>query len=92
MFAVVSFFSYNSYTHVHADYVEIGKGFTVLKYSYDEIEELYFYEETGVQYFELVTKDGKKLEVVFGGLLNSASMNHIRRTLESNGLKMIDLR
>ena len=43
------------------------------------------------QYFELLTKDGKKLKVVFGGLLNSESMNHIRRTLESYGIKMIDL-
>ena len=92
MFAIVSIFSYNSYTHVHADYLEIGKGYTVLKYSYDEIEELYLDEENDVQYFELVAKDGKKFEVVFGGLLNSASMNHIRRTLESYGLKMIDLR
>jgi hypothetical protein len=92
MFAVVTFFSYNSYTHVHTDYIEIGKGYTLLKYSYDEIEELYLYEESDVQYFELLTKDGKKLEVVFGGLLNTSSMNHIRRTLESYGLKMIDLR
>ncbi len=92
MFVVVTFLSYNSYTHVHTDYVEIGKGYTVLKYSYDEIKELYLYEENDVQYFELLTNDGKKLEVVFGGLLNTDSMNHIRRTLESQGLKMIDRR
>lgn len=92
MFVLITFFGYNSYTHVHNDYVEIGKGFTVLKYNYDEIEELYLYEESDAQFFELVTKDGKKLEVVFGGLLDYSSMNHIRRTLESYGLKMIDLR
>ena len=90
LFCLISYFSYNSYIYVDEDYIEVGKGYTTLKYSWEDIEELYLYGNESVEWFELVTNDGEKLEVAFGGLLDSSVMNHIRRTLKEHGVEMVD--
>jgi DMSO reductase anchor subunit len=91
LFGLVSTFAFNSYTHIHNDYIEIGKGYTIEKYAYDEIEEFYLQKASDVQFLTFKAKDGSEFEVVFGGLIDSWVMTYIRRTLEEYGLKMTDI-
>lgn len=90
LFVLISYFSFNSFTYVDEDYIKIGKGYKTLQYTWEEIDELYLYSSGGANWFELVTNDGEKLEVVFGGVLSANVQNYIRRTLEEYGVIMID--
>ena len=92
LFILVSFMAFNQYIYVDEDYIEVGNGFGGNQYGWSEIKEFYYDKnDDGVEWFELVTSDGNKIEVVFGGLLNTAAKNHIRRSIESHGVKMIDI-
>ena len=92
LFSLISFMAYNQYTYIDVDYIEVGNGFSGKQYEWSEIKELYYNRDSGgVEWYELVTSDGRKFEVVFGGLLNTAAKNHIRRSLEQYGVKMIDI-
>ena len=92
LFSLISFMAFNQYIYVDKDYIEAGNGFGGNQYSWSEIKELYYDKnDDGVEWFELITSDGNKIEVVFGGLLNTGAKNHIRRSIESNGVKMIDI-
>ena len=91
LFALISYFSFNSYTYVDEEYIEIGKGFTTLHYTWDEIDELYYNSNGEVNWYEIVAKDGEKFEVVFGGLISVGAQNHIRIVLQELGVIMIDI-
>ena len=92
LFGLISFIAFNQYVYIDQDYIEVGNGFSGEQYEWSEIKELYYNKNNdGVEWYELVTSDGKRFEVVFGGLLNTAPLNHIRRTLEQYGVKMIDI-
>jgi hypothetical protein len=90
LFVLISYFSFNSYTYVDEDYIKVGEGFKTLQYTWEEIDELYLYSTGTVNWFELVTNDGEKLEVVFGGLLDVGVQNYIRLSLQEYGVVMID--
>lgn len=94
LFCMILFtiFGYQSYIHIHEQYIEFGKGYSVVNYPYEHFKELYLLEKGDSEYFELVTADGEKIEVGFGEMFDTQSMNYIRRTLESNGIKMVDKR
>lgn len=91
LFGSIAYFSYQSYTYVDEEYIEFGKGYKVYTYSYDQIKELYYDKDDSSAWFTLVMDDGKTYEVAFGGLINTSSQNHIRRTAEAYGIKMIDI-
>lgn len=91
LFVILTYFSYNSYTYIDEEYIEIGKGFTKLHYTYDEIEELYYNSNGEVNWYEIVAKDGERFEVVFGGLIDVGAQNHIRIVLKQYGVIMIDI-
>ena len=92
LFFLISFIAFNQYIYIDKDYIEVGNGFSGKQYEWSEIKELYYNKDgKGIEWYELVTKDGKRFEVVFGGLLNTGPKNHIRRSLEQYGVKMIDI-
>lgn len=85
------YFAINSYTYVDENYLEFGKGYAVYQYDWSEVTEFYYDRDDKNTWFEIVTNDGKRYEIVFGGLLGADVQNYIRRTLEGNGIKMIDI-
>ena len=92
LFSLISFMAFNQYIYIDQDYIEVGNGFSGKQYEWSEIKELYYDKDSdGVEWYELVTSDGNRFEVVFGGLLNTGPKNHIRRSVEQNGVKMIDI-
>lgn len=92
LFGLISFISFNQYIYIDEDYIEVGNGFSGKQYEWSEIKELYYNRDSnGVEWYELVTSDGKRFEVVFGGLLNTGPKNHIRRALEQYGVKIVDI-
>lgn len=91
-FGLISFMAFNQYIYIDQDYIEAGNGFGGKQYEWSEIKELYYNKDSkGIEWYELVVSDGEKIEVVFGGLLNTAAKNHIRRSVEKYGVKMIDI-
>ena len=91
LFVLISYFSFNSYTYIDEDYIEVGKGYKTLQYTWDEIDELYYNSNGEVNWYEIVTNDGEKLEVVFGGLIDVGAQNYIRIVLKERGVIMIDI-
>ncbi len=92
LFGFISFIAFNQYVYIDQNYIKVGNGFSGQQYEWSEIKELYYNRDSnGVEWFELVTSEGKRIEVVFGGLLNTGEKNHIRRSLEQHGVKMIDI-
>jgi hypothetical protein len=91
LFIVATIFSFQSYTYVDENFIEFGEGYKVNTYTYDQIKELYYDRDENTSWFILVMDDGKEYEVAFGGLISTGSQNHIRRTVEANGIKMVDI-
>lgn len=91
LFAISLLCAFNSYTYVDEGYIQFGNGIITKKYHWEDVKEFYFNSDGRIDWYELVMEDGKKYEVVFGGLLNTAPRNHIRRSVEANGVKMIDI-
>ena len=91
LFAFLTYFSFNSYTYIDEEYIEIGKGFKTLHYTWDEVEELYYNSNGETNWYEIVTKDGERFEIVFGGLIDVGAQNYIRIVLKEYGVIMIDI-
>lgn len=92
LFGLISFIAFNQYVYIDEDFIEVGNGFSGKQYEWSVIKELYYNKDSkGVEWYEVVTSDGNRFKVVFGGLLNTGSKNHIRRSLEQYGVKMIDI-
>lgn len=91
LFVMITYFSFNSFTYVDEDFIRIGKGFKTLQYTWDEMDELYYNGDGDVNWYEIVTNDGERLEIVFGNLIDVGAQNYIRIVLKERGVIMIDI-
>ena len=91
MFGVLLYFAYNQYTYIDENYIEIGTGYGSKQYTWDQVEEASYYSTAdNIESYVLVMKDGKEIEVVFGGLLQSDVKVHVKHSVEDEGVKIID--